>query len=140
MKEFKECELTKLELKQEDFEIKLEKKREVITAPIVAGSQAYPAVSPVEPKVTVNTEEANQTQGHELVSPMVGTVYLAPSPDAPPFVTVGQKVKKGDIVCIVEAMKLMNEVEADIDGEIIQVVVENEQMVQFGEPLFIIQP
>lgn len=129
MKEFKECELTKLELKQEDFQIKLEKKREV-----------HPVALPAEPKTVANTNLVNQPQGHELVSPMVGTAYLAPSPDAPPFVIVGQKVKKGDVVCIIEAMKLMNEVEADMDGEVVEVIVENEQMVQFGEPLFIIRP
>lgn len=140
MREFKECELTKLELKYNELEIKLEKKIEVVQAQQVLQSPVYQEVTGVGTS-TVNTPiVAEKIDGHEITSPMVGTVYTAPSPDAEPFVTVGQKVKKGDVVCIIEAMKLMNEVEADIDGEVVEIRVKNEQMVQFGEPLFVIRP
>lgn len=74
--------------------------------------------------------------GHIVESPIVGTYYNAPSPDAAPYITVGSKVKKGDVLCIIEAMKLMNEIEADQDGEIAEILVENEQGVEYSQPLF----
>ncbi|NFP93106.1 acetyl-CoA carboxylase biotin carboxyl carrier protein [Clostridium sporogenes] len=76
----------------------------------------------------------------EIVSPIVGTFYESPGVDKKPYVKVGDKVRKGDTVCIVEAMKVMNEIEAEVDGEIVDVLVENEQMVQYGEALFKIKP
>lgn len=75
-----------------------------------------------------------------LTSPIVGTFYRASSPEAPPFVDVGSEVKKGQVVCIVEAMKLMNEIESELDGAIVRVLVENGQPVEYGEPLFLISP
>jgi len=83
---------------------------------------------------TLNT---NQKQ---IVSPFVGTFYRSPSPDADPYVRDGQSVKRGDVLCIIEAMKLMNEIEAEIPGKIVSILVENGQPVEFGEPLFIIEP
>lgn len=71
-----------------------------------------------------------------VTSPVVGTFYSKPSPAANPFITVGQKVKKGDVLCIIEAMKLMNEIEADCSGEIIEILAKDEEMVDFGKPLF----
>ena len=71
-----------------------------------------------------------------MTSPFVGTFYRAPSPDSSPFVDVGTRVKKGQVLCIVEAMKLMNEIEAEVDGTIVQILVENGQPVEYGEPLF----
>lgn len=76
----------------------------------------------------------------EIVSPIVGTFYESPGMDKESYVKVGDKVKKGDIVCIVEAMKVMNEIEAEVDGEIVDILVKNEQMVQYGEVLFKIKP
>ena len=81
--------------------------------------------------------EATQ-EGHVLKSPMVGTFYRAPSPDAAPFVEVGQTVKEGQTICIVEAMKLMNEIEADASGVVKSILVENGQPVEYGQPLFLI--
>ena len=72
----------------------------------------------------------------EIKSPMVGVFYASPSPDAAPFVQVGSKVKKGDVVCIIEAMKLMNELTADMDGEVVDVCVNNGDVVEYGQPLF----
>ena len=134
MREFKSCELTKLEIKHADIEIKMEKKKEVIMAPAVA-----PSCSATVPETAPGKSEREAT-GCAILSPMVGTVYTAPSPESDQFVSIGQQVKKGDVVCIIEAMKLMNEVEAEIDGEIIEILAKNEEMVEFGEPLFIIQP
>ena len=80
-----------------------------------------------------------EPDGHVLSSPIVGTFYVAPSPDADPFVRVGERVAKGQVVCIVEAMKLMNEIESDVDGVIQQTFPKNAQAVEFGEPLFLIE-
>lgn len=78
-------------------------------------------------------------QGHQVTSPMVGTFYRASSPDAGSFVEVGSSVKKGDTLCIIEAMKILNEIESDADGVIKKILIENGQPVEFGEPLFIIE-
>ncbi|GBF11033.1 acetyl-CoA carboxylase biotin carboxyl carrier protein [Tepidibacillus infernus] len=76
---------------------------------------------------------------HKINSPMVGTFYKAPAPDADPYVKVGDKVNEKTIVCIVEAMKLMNEIEAEVKGEIVEVLVENGQLVEYGQPLFLVK-
>ncbi|MEO1766638.1 acetyl-CoA carboxylase biotin carboxyl carrier protein [Thiobacter aerophilum] len=99
----------------------------VLAAPTPA-PQATPAAA-AEPPVP---------EGHVVKSPMVGTFYRAPSPGAKPFVEVGQTVNAGDTLCIIEAMKLLNEIEADIGGVIKAILVENGQPVEYGEPLFII--
>lgn len=72
----------------------------------------------------------------EVVSPIVGTFYGASSPEKPPYVKVGSKVKKGDTLCIIEAMKLMNEIQSEVDGEVLEVLVDNQQMVEYGQPMF----
>ena len=77
---------------------------------------------------------------HALKSPIVGTYFAAPSPDAPPFVNVGDRVHVGQVLCIVEAMKLMNEIESEFAGEIVRIHVENGQPVEYGQPLFTIKP
>lgn len=86
-----------------------------------------------------NKEEVKSKKDENLIdikSPIVGTFYAAPSPEEPPFVSVGDKVKKGDVLCIIEAMKLMNEIEAEDDYEVVEVLVENEEMVEYGETIF----
>ena len=82
---------------------------------------------------------APQPSGHTLKSPMVGTFYRAPSPAAPPFVEIGQAVSKGQTLCIIEAMKLLNEIESDASGTIKAILVENGQPVEYGQPLFLIE-
>ncbi len=77
---------------------------------------------------------------HTIKSPIVGTFYAAPTPEAPPFVKVGDAIQEGKVVCIVEAMKLMNEIEADASGDVVRVLVENGQPVEYGQPLFAIRP
>ncbi|MCA0754517.1 acetyl-CoA carboxylase biotin carboxyl carrier protein [Paenibacillus sp. N4] len=77
---------------------------------------------------------------HQIVSPMVGTFYSAPSPEAGPFVKVGDRVQEKSVVCILEAMKLMNELEAEVRGEIVEILVSNGQLVEYGQPLFLVKP
>jgi acetyl-CoA carboxylase biotin carboxyl carrier protein len=96
-----------------------------------AGGGAAPAAPP---PVTAVAPAA--LPGHVLTSPIVGTFYRSPSPDAPQFVEVGSRVKKGQVLCIIEAMKLMNEIESDVDGVIATIYPQNAQAVEFGEPLF----
>lgn len=76
---------------------------------------------------------------HQIVSPMVGTFYRSPSPGAAPYVDKGDKVKEKTVVCIIEAMKLMNEIEAEVSGEIVDILVENGQLVEYGQPLFLVK-
>lgn len=100
-----------------------------------------PKAEPAKPKEVVQEikkeEDANL---HKITSPMVGTFYSSPNPDADPYVSVGSKVDKNTVVCIVEAMKLFNEIEAEVKGEIVEVLVENGQLVEYGQPLFLVKP
>jgi acetyl-CoA carboxylase biotin carboxyl carrier protein len=105
-------------------------------------SQAHYEHSPslTQGQVAVETsEEKKPAEGHAVKSPMVGTVYLAPSPGTPLFVQVGQKVNKGDTLCIIEAMKMFNKVESDIDGTVSACLVENGQAVEFEQTLFVLE-
>ena len=105
----------------------------------VTVAQPMPVPVPAPEVAPAPAPTAPQQTGTPLTSPMVGTFYLAPSPGADPFVKVGDTVKKGQVVCIIEAMKLLNEVEADMDGTVKEVCVENGQPVEFGQSLFIIE-
>ncbi|MGV3655026.1 MAG: acetyl-CoA carboxylase biotin carboxyl carrier protein [Noviherbaspirillum sp.] len=98
---------------------------------------AAPAVPAAAP-IAVAPAEPQQPEGHVIKSPMVGTFYRAAAPGSPPFVEVGNSVKSGDTLCIIEAMKLLNEIDADVSGVIKQILVENGQPVEFGQPLFIV--
>ena len=102
------------------------------------------AAAPVAPLAAAGgaakPSAANDAGKHKVTSPFVGTFYRAPSPEAEPYVKDGQTVRKGDILCIVEAMKLMNEIECEVSGKITSVLVENGQAVEYGEPLFLIEP
>ena len=82
----------------------------------------------------------SRTELIEIKSPMVGTFYISPAPDARPYVEVGQTIKSGQVVCIIEAMKLMNEIESDTSGRVVEVLVENAKPVQFGQALFLVEP
>lgn len=107
----------------------------------IAESTVAENISPREEvKVETNHEknEKQKEEGNIVKSPMVGTFYLKPSPSSNPYVEVGQKVKKGDILCIIEAMKLMNEIESEFDGEVKEILVKDEEAVEYGKPLFII--
>ncbi len=102
--------------------------------PAAAPASAAPAVPAAAPK------EAVEEGLHEIKSPIVGTFYEAPSPGAPPFVKAGDEVTVGQVLCIIEAMKLMNEIEADVSGEIVKRLVANGQPVEYGQGLFLVRP
>lgn len=104
-----------------------------VSAPAVAAPVAVPAVAPAAAPV------AEAPKGHVVKSPMVGTFYRAASPGAKPFAELGAVVKEGEAICIVEAMKILNEIEADKSGTITQILVENGQAVEYGQPLFVIE-
>jgi acetyl-CoA carboxylase biotin carboxyl carrier protein len=87
-----------------------------------------------------HADSPNADDVHVVKSPIVGTFYISPSPDTAPFVTVGARVESGQVLCIIEAMKLMNEIESDVAGEVTRIFVENGQPVEYGEPLFGIRP
>ncbi|SDI37467.1 biotin carboxyl carrier protein [Alteribacillus persepolensis] len=92
------------------------------------------------PEAPQESPAASDDSFEKITSPMVGTFYRAPSPDAGPYVKEGDKVNDDSVVCIVEAMKLMNELEAEISGEIVEVLVENGELVEYGQPLFLVKP
>lgn len=101
-------------------------------------AQAAPAAAPAAPAASAVAEAPAAPEGHTVKSPMVGTFYRASAPGAKPFVELGQSVSVGDTLCIIEAMKLLNEIEADQGGTIKAILVENGQPVEYGQPLFII--
>ncbi len=107
-------------------------------APAASAATPEPAAAP-EPEVA-NDEIEPPADASIMTSPIVGTFYRSPNPEAPAFVEVGDVVTKGQVLCIVEAMKLMNEIESDVDGEVVGIYPKNAQPVEFGEPLFAIKP
>ena len=115
-----------------------------VEAPGVFGQHANPHVSaPMEPPPLSESPKklsGDDEKNSKVLNPFVGTFYRSPSPEADPYVREGQNVKKGDVLCIVEAMKLMNEIESEVNGKIVSVLAENGQPVEYGEPLFLIEP
>ena len=133
--------LTSLKINDGDLQIELEKQpAPSVTAPVMLPPMpAVPASVPTAepsaaPAANANAVDFNNLK--EIKSPMVGMFYEAPSPGADPFVKVGSKVKKGDILCIIEAMKLLNEITSDVDGEIVDICVNNGEVVEYGQPLY----
>jgi acetyl-CoA carboxylase biotin carboxyl carrier protein len=149
--------LQELEIQNEGYKLCIRKAHKP-EAVYITSSPAQPAYAPpavystpqlVDPTTgvpnngsvpAVSVPVASTTHLHTIVSPMVGTYYHASSPEAEAFVQVGDQVKEKTIVCIVEAMKLMNEIEAEIKGEIVQILVENGQLVEYGQPLYLVKP
>jgi acetyl-CoA carboxylase biotin carboxyl carrier protein len=103
--------------------------------PAAAAAHSAPPSSAIHAPAVVSAVQAEE-ELHIVKSPIVGTYYGSPSPGAPPFVAAGDRVEKGQVICIVEAMKLMNEIEADVSGEIVKCLVTNGQPIEFGQPLF----
>ncbi|MGI6255718.1 MAG: acetyl-CoA carboxylase biotin carboxyl carrier protein [Acutalibacter sp.] len=130
--------LTALELSEGESVLKLERKHEVIAA--APAAPVAPAAAPVavgaEALGVAHEQAAPQKEGTLVLSPTVGVFYASPSPDSRPFVEVGDQVKKGDTLCIIEAMKLMNEIPAEVDGTVAEICVGNGQVVEFNQPLF----
>ena len=135
--------VTDLEVEQEGFKIKIAKK----IRSFQGGSQPHVVLPPVSDadqgtKAAEKLKEAEikAETSHEIRSPIVGTFYRAPAPDADPYIQVGDIVTKGSVLCIVEAMKLMNEIESDVEGRIVKILVDNGRPVEFNQPLFLVQP
>lgn len=105
---------------------------QAVQAPVTTPTAATPAAVPTTPEVDPSL--------HTIVSPMVGTFYRSSSPEAAPFVSTGDKVNDKSTVCIIEAMKLMNELEAETNGTIVEILAENGQLVEYGQPLFLVKP
>ena len=129
--------LTGLELVEDGQQLRLERQVEVVAAPVAAAAPAAPAAVGAEALGVTHEAPQPAKEGTLVLSPTVGVfVRLAPSPDARPFVEVGDQVKKGDTLCIIEAMKLMNEIPAELDGTVAEICVGNGQVVEFNQPLF----
>ncbi len=136
---FGRSKLGKLKVKDGDFEIAMQKEGSevvVASAPSVASTPAVQEVAPTPKKEEVSSESASSSSGDIITSPMVGTFYAAPSPDSPAFVNVGDTVRKGQTLCILEAMKIMNELEAEYDCKILEILVQDGEPVEYDMPLF----
>lgn len=141
-----ESDVNEVSLEEGDFKIKVKKQGEVqqvsYTQPAALQPAAQPA-APAQPQQQASAESSgsgdDQPAGDTVTSPIVGTFYESPSPDSDPFIKVGDKVSKGDTLCIVEAMKIMNEIEAEFGGTVQKILVDDAQPVEFEQPLFIIK-
>ena len=140
-----------LSIEKKDFKIAIKKNAPTVVERAAAPAQVYaaptpaPAVSapapaasaPAAPKAEANESGANLI---EIKSPMIGTFYRRPSPDKPNFCEVGDSVEKGKIVCIIEAMKLFNEIESEVSGKIVKILVDDSEPVEYDQPLFLVEP
>ena len=130
--------LSVLEIQKEDgSKIHLEKPQQIVNTTVAPQAPVAVAPAPVAVEAVAPVETpVQQESGRTINSPIVGVFYVAPSPDSEPYAPVGKKVKKGDTVCIVEAMKCMNEIQAEESGEIVEVLVNDGELVEYGQPLF----
>ena len=140
----KDSDITDFQLEKEGYKIRL--KREKIIASYDVPKVSYSAPQPVAPAASVASGAAAEAADHEaaglvtVTAPLVGTFYRAATPEADSFAEVGDRVRKGQVICIVEAMKLMNEIESEVSGKIVKCLVDNGQPVEYGEPLFLVEP
>ena len=138
-----ENDLTEVEIEREGLKVKLKKSGHEVFEPV---QRSIPVHMESQSSVVESASAASMhpsgtsTNAKEIQSPMVGTFYRAPSPEAPAFVEVGQMVEIGQVVCIVEAMKLMNEIKSEVRGKIVEIPVENAQPVEFSQILFVVEP
>lgn len=151
VKIFDDSTLENLEIEEEGIKVKFTRTKstnvinysvpETVSITAQQNYQPIPTITQPDtiekPLVKINTEE--HTDLFEIKSPMVGTFYRAPSPEASPFVEVGQSIRKGQVLCIIEAMKLMNQIESEVNGTIEKLLVENGKPVEFGQPLFLVK-
>jgi acetyl-CoA carboxylase biotin carboxyl carrier protein len=147
-----QTDITELVLKNDDFELTVRKEKNLVAvAPTVVSPQIVEAVAPssaptapvtiATPIVETSTAPTvDDKKWVDVTSPMVGTFYSAPAPDEDPFVAVGDRITKGDTVCIIEAMKLMNEIEGEVTGQIMEIAVQNGEPVEFGQVLMRVNP
>ncbi len=135
--------IAELEVTEGEDKVRIAKFSPAPAAPtstvMTAGSTVAPIAVPAATSTGVTAPTVEVPAGHVVKSPMVGTFYRSPSPGASPFVEIGQTVKPGDTLCIIEAMKLLNEIEAEVGGTVKEILVDNGQPVEFGQPLFIVE-
>ncbi|HEY6906850.1 MAG TPA: acetyl-CoA carboxylase biotin carboxyl carrier protein [Ignavibacteriaceae bacterium] len=134
-------EVTDLEIEENGLRVRIAKKIrgiQTITQPqILSPSQVVNDSAQRNDEASVKSEVKEKL--HQITSPIVGTFYRAPAPDADPYVQIGDSVSQGSVLCIVEAMKLMNEIESDVSGKIVKILVENGKPVEYNQPLFLVQ-
>lgn len=145
-----EKDITEFELERGDVKMRIKRGQEVqmvhapiapvIAAPLAAPPVAAQPAAPVAPTAGTPAAAPSEEGLHIVKSPIVGTFYEAPSPGSPPFIKVGDHVNAGQVLCIVEAMKLMNEIESDVAGEVVKILVANAQPVEYGQPLYAVKP
>ena len=143
IKTVSDSELTEFSYEENGSSIHLKKKKETVVvagnvsdAPVMGFEDTRVAGNTVRKEPDIVQQKSDEPEGQIVKSPLVGTFYAAPSEDAEPFVSVGDQVKKGQTLAIVEAMKLMNEIESEYEGTVAEILVENGQMVEYGQPLF----
>ncbi|GAB5412104.1 MAG: acetyl-CoA carboxylase biotin carboxyl carrier protein [Chlamydiales bacterium] len=130
-----ESSLSKIRFKDKDVEIELERESGQISSPQPQPQPVHYQPEPVKAEGPKKVEK-----GHTITSPMVGTYYSSPAPDQPQFVKVGDRIEEGSVVCIIEAMKVMNEVKADKSGTIKEILINNADPVEFGTPIITLEP
>ncbi len=142
--------IEELEIEEEGFQVRITKKKEIAINPqVIHTSSIAPSPLPSMPssqyETHVHEAKVESVPGAtsdnivEICSPMVGTFYRAPAPDAAPYVEVGHEIQPGKILCIIEAMKLMNEIEAEVSGKIVKILAENAQPIEYNQPLFLVE-
>ena len=142
---FNDSNMTEFHLSNEEFEVQFSKREEYpqvvsnAVAPVANVASQVEAAPVAAPSTEAQEAPQIAADAKYITSPIVGVVYLQSSPDADPFVQVGKQITSNDTVCIVEAMKIMNEIKSDFNGEVVEVLVENGQMVDFGQKLFAIR-
>jgi len=151
LESIKGSKIEEVEISSKDIKIKVKQyvaPKKIVQQLSAGNTQNIPSVESLElsdkekneDKEVKAKEEKTEKKYHVIKSPLVGTFYRAPSPGAPPFVEEGDIVSKGQVLCIIEALKVMNEIESDIDGKIVKILVENGQPVEYGQELFYIEP
>jgi acetyl-CoA carboxylase biotin carboxyl carrier protein len=148
-----EKDITEFELERGDLKVRVKRGSEPIVVPVAAPAAApvlsapaavpvaaAPSATPQAAPAAAPAEPAEEPGLHVVKSPIVGTYYESPSPGSPPFIKVGDTVSAGQVLCIVEAMKLMNEIESDVAGEVVKILVTNNQPIEYGQSLFAIRP
>lgn len=137
IKFLKNTDITEVLIESEGTKVRLKREH------LLGQAEFKPVAQPEQEEAKPQASQAEEDESHRLITitaPLVGTFYRASTPEVAPFVEVGDRVKKGQVICIIEAMKLMNEIEAEADGIVARVLVENSHPVEYGEPLFLLEP
>lgn len=134
-----ESNVSELEITEAEGKVRIVKGGGAVMQQFVAAPMQAATAAPVSPAAVAELPAPTEPSGHIVKSPMVGTFYRSSSPGAKPFVELGSQVKEGDTVCIIEAMKILNEIEADKSGTVTRILGENGQAVEYGQPLFVIE-